>query len=355
MNMPRPASSVVAQRWLEDAFVFEDAYIEHYRLSPRTGLAGENEKHLSIFGKTMADLNALVIFAKVVEANSFSEAARRLDLPASTVSRRIAELEDQLGVRLLKRSTRSLSLTEIGSQVLEQAQRGAEVSEAVDSLVSYQLTSVSGTLRLAAPPSISDSLLAPLLGTFQASYPNVRIDVFITDRIVDQFAEGVDLAFRVGLRIDASMVAQRLLVYRHQLMASPAYLKSVRLPQNPQDLLGHRLLAFSFREPVRRWHFVHENKRDRETLTFSPNLAMNDYAGLAAALLAGAGIGDLPPLVQPELLRSGRLVEVMPRWRFRNFDLSLVHVKDRHIPRPMRLFKELAATMVPKMFPRLPA
>jgi DNA-binding transcriptional LysR family regulator len=90
-------------------------------------------------------------------------------------------------------------------------------------------------------------------------------------------------------------------------------------------------------------------------LTFCPHLAMNDYAGLATALLAGAGIGDLPPLVQPELLKGGRLVEVMPKWRFRNFDLSLVHVKDRHIPRPMRLFKELAVKMVPAMFPTLPA
>lgn len=303
----------------------------------------------------MADLNALVIFARVVEAKSLSEAARRLGIPVSTISRRIAELEDQLGVQLLKRSTRSLRLTEVGSQVLEHAQRGVDVSEAVDNVVSYQLTSVSGTLRLAAPPSISDALLAPLLGAFQASYPNVRIDVFITDRIVDQFAEGVDLAFRVGLRIDASMVARRLLVYRHQLVASPAYLKSVCPPETPKDLLDHRLLAFSFWQPVRKWNFIHENTRDRETLTFSPNLAMNDYAGLAAALLAGAGIGDLPPLVQPELLRSGRLVEVMSKWRFRNFDLSLVHVKDRHIPRPMRLFKELAAKMVPAMFPKLPA
>jgi DNA-binding transcriptional LysR family regulator len=220
------------------------------------------------------------------------------------------------------------------SQVLEHAQRGLEVSEAVDNVVSYQLTNVTGTLRLAAPPSTSDALLAPLVGVLQASYPNVRIDVFITDRIVDQFVEGVDLAFRVGLRIDPSMVALRLLEYRHQLVASPAYLKSVRPPQTPKDLLGHRLLAFSFREPVRKWSFVHENLRDRETLTFSPNLAMNDYAGLAAALLAGAGIGDLPPRVQPELLKSGRLVKVMPKWRFRNFDLSLVQIRDRHIPDP---------------------
>jgi DNA-binding transcriptional LysR family regulator len=248
-----------------------------------------------------------------------------------------------------------MRLTDVGADVLEHARRGAEVSEAVDNVVSYQLTSVSGTLRLAAPPSISDSLLAPLVGAFQTSYPNVRMDVFITDRIINQFAEGVDLAFRVGLRVDAFMVAQRLLVYRHQLVASPVYLKSVPSPETPNDLLGHRLLAFSFREPVRKWSFVHETTQERETLTFAPSLAMNDYAGLAAALLAGAGIGDLPPLVQPELLKTGRLVEVMPKWRFRNFDLSLVHVRDRHIPRPMQLFKELAAKMVPKMFPKLPA
>src|SRR6516165_8544107 len=119
------------------------------------------------------DLNSLVIFAKVVEANSFSEAARRLNVPISTISRRVAELEGQLGVRLLERSTRSLRLTEVGSEVLEHAQRSAELSEAVDNIVSNRLSNVSGTLRLSAPPSISDSLVVPLVSPFQASYPNV--------------------------------------------------------------------------------------------------------------------------------------------------------------------------------------
>src|ERR1700687_2515611 len=130
----------------------------------------------------MTDLNSLMIFAKVVEANSFSEAARRLKLPTSTVSRRVANLEDQLGVRLLERSTRSLRLTDVGSEVLEHAQHSAELIEAVDSIASNHLSNVSGTLRLSAPPSISDSLLAPLVGAFQASYPKGRVHVFITDR-----------------------------------------------------------------------------------------------------------------------------------------------------------------------------
>ena len=116
----------------------------------------------------MTDLNALVVFAKVVEAKSFSEAARRLGMPVSTVSRRVAELEDQLGVRLLDRSTRNLRLTDLGSEVLEHAQRSAEASEAVQNIVSNRQSSVSGTLRLSAPPNISDTLLSPLVTAFHA-------------------------------------------------------------------------------------------------------------------------------------------------------------------------------------------
>jgi len=302
----------------------------------------------------MPDLNSLVVFAKVIEASSFSEAARRLKMPISTVSRRIAELEDQLGVRLLERSTRNLRLTELGAEVLEQAIRSVEVSEAVRSIVSNRLSEVSGTLRLSAPPSISDTLLAPLITAFQASYPNVRVQVLVADRFVDHIAEGVDLVFRLGALRDSTLVAKRVLTYRHQLVASPAYLKGCRPPKKPQDLHDHRLLSFSHWKPDSRWTFVHKNGCDKETLMFQPYLAMNDFAGLAPALLAGGGIGELPPVVQPELVRKGRLVEVMPDWRFRTFDLSLVHLGNRHISKPCRLFKELATQMAPTLFPDLP-
>jgi DNA-binding transcriptional LysR family regulator len=302
----------------------------------------------------MADLNSLVVFAKVVEAGSFSEAARRLKMPVSTVSRRIAELEDQLGVRLLERSTRSLRLTELGAAVLEHAVRSAELNEAVESIVSNRLTDVSGTLRVSAPPSISDTLLTPLATAFQASYPNVRLQILVTDRFVDHIAEGVDLVFRRGALKDSSLIARRVLSYRHQLLASPAYLNCCKRPERPQDLLEHRLLSFSHWKPDSSWTFVHTNGRDKETLTFQPFLSMNDYAGLAPALLAGGGIGELPPLLQPELVRSGRLLEVMPDWRFRAFDLSLVHLGNRHISKPCRLFKEFAAQMAPNLFPDLP-
>jgi DNA-binding transcriptional LysR family regulator len=155
------------------------------------------------------DLNALLVFAKVVEAHSFSEAARRLKMPISTVSRRIVELEDQLGVRLLDRSTRNLRLTELGAEVLEQARQVYELSEAVDDIISNKMSVVSGTLRLCAPPSVSDSLIAPVVTAFQASYPNVNVQVYITERIVDQIADDVDVAFKVGTFTIPSLVARK--------------------------------------------------------------------------------------------------------------------------------------------------
>jgi DNA-binding transcriptional LysR family regulator len=299
------------------------------------------------------DLNSLKIFAGVVEAGSFSKAARRLRMPLSTVSRRLADLEDQLNLRLLERSTRSLRLTDVGSQVLELAKRSEELSDAIENVMSSHASDVTGTLRLSAPPSISDSLIAPLIGSFQAAYPEVRVSVFITDRLVDQIAEGIDVAFRVGALRDSSLVARKLISYRHQIVASPTYLKTRKAPKTPQDLLNHRLLTF-FWKPDYNWVFTHTNNKQTDAVTFEPYIGMNDYAGLATALLDGAGIGELPPIVQPELMRKGLLVEVMPAWHLALRDLSLVHLGNRYLSRHVRLFKEFATQMIPKLFPKLP-
>jgi DNA-binding transcriptional LysR family regulator len=302
----------------------------------------------------MNDLSALVVFAKVVESKSFSEAARRLKMPVSTVSRRIAELEDQLGVRLLERSTRNLRLTDLGSDILEHARQTAELSDALDSIVSNRWSEVSGALRLCAPPSISDSLVAPVVGAFLASYPNVRVQVLITERIVDQIAEDVDLAFKVGTFTHPTLAARSLLTYRHQVVASPGYLARYRPPKAPRDLLEHRLLAFSFWKPEYSWTFAHSNGRQSEKLGFEPYVAMNDYAGLAVALLAGRGIGEMPPIVQPELMRKGLLVEVMPQWHLPVFHLTIAHPRNGMLRRQVRIFKEFACEMVPRLFPTLP-
>jgi DNA-binding transcriptional LysR family regulator len=146
--------------------------------------------------------------------------------------------------------------------VLEHAQRSAEASDAVASIVSDRMSNVSGTLRLSAPPSISDTLLSPLVTAFQASYPNVRVQILIAERFVDHISDGVDIVFRLGALKDSSLVARRILTYRHQLVASPDYLKDCKLPQAPRDLLDHRLIAFSYWRPENRWTFVHVNGKD---------------------------------------------------------------------------------------------
>ncbi|MFD1556641.1 LysR family transcriptional regulator [Paraburkholderia silviterrae] len=302
----------------------------------------------------MANLNALVIFARVVESGSLSGAARRLGMPVSTVSRRIAEFEQALGVRLLERSTRSLALTELGREVYEHAVRSVELGEAIECVVSNHLSDMSGVLRLSAPPSISDTLLTPLVLEFQKHYPNVRFQVLVTERYVEHIADGVDLVFRFGTLRDSSLVARRLLAYRHRLAATPAYLERCGVPSKPRDLLEHRLLAFSHWKPDCSWYFVHETSREKQALTFQPFFAMNDFAGLAPMLLSSCGIGELSPVVRPDLIREGRLVEVMPHWHLQTFDLSLLYLGNRHISKPCRLFKEFAIQMAPVLFPDLP-
>jgi DNA-binding transcriptional LysR family regulator len=300
----------------------------------------------------MTDLNALLIFARVAEAGSFSEAARRAAMPISTVSRRVAELEDQLGVRLFERSTRSLRLTDIGAEIFAQAQRGAEVSEAVDSIVSNRLTEVRGMLRLTAPPSISENLLAPLIGAFRAAYPAVEVQMLVSDRQVDHISEGVDLALRLGPFADSSLVARPILRYRHRLVASPDYLEGRGTPEHPRELRDHQLLAFAYWSQQHRWIFEREGVR--ETVSFGPQVTMNDFVGLAALLAAGGGIGELPPIVAPDYFASGRLVEVLPQWHFPTRDLAIVHLGNRHISRPVRMFRDFALQMVPRLAGALP-
>jgi DNA-binding transcriptional LysR family regulator len=302
----------------------------------------------------MLDLNALALFAKVAEARSFSGAARQTGTPTSTVSRRIADLETLLGVRLIERSTRSLRLTDVGAEILRHARHGTEIVDAVESIVSHHRSEVAGFLRLSAPPSISDSLLVPLVTAFQELHPAVRVQLFITERTVDLIVDGVDLAFVVGAALDSTHIRRRLLSYRHRLVASPSYLAGRPLLLTPDDLVEQRLLSFAYGSANDRWLLRHENGRDTATVPLRPTLAMNDYMGIASALVAGAGVGELPPIVHPELVRDGRLVEVLPAWHLDTLDLSLVRIDNAYLPRAVRVFEEFAAERAPKVFPILP-
>ena len=301
----------------------------------------------------MIDLKSLLVFAHVAESLSYSAAARRLVMPVSTVSRRIAELEKQLGVTVLQRSTRNLRLTAAGLEVLDLARHTIEITKGVEDIVASHHAEPSGTVRFAAPPSISEEILMPIITAFQDVHPRVRFEVVITEQVVDYIGDRIDLEVHVGPIANEALVVRRLLTFRHLLVASPDYLGRVLTPLHPRDLLAHKVLAFSHSEPELVWHFEHVNGRNTEHVALRPSLAINDYAGIIAGLLAGSGIGDLPPIVRPDLVRDGRLVPVMPDWRFPAFDLVLIHPASRYQPRAVRLFKDFVARSIINLFPEL--
>lgn len=302
----------------------------------------------------MTDLNALRIFAEVVEARSFTEAARRLNMPVSTVSRRVADLEEEFGARLLVRSTRSLRLTGDGAQIIRDARSVVEVADAVDRWKASRRAESAQALWLSAPPSISDTLLAPLVAAFRRAFPEVVVKVFISGRIGEDVRDDIDLQVKIGPQRQRERGRQALISYRHRLVASPDYLGAATPPATPRDLLGHPLLAFAFPHAESTWTLAEVGGAATETLHFRPHLAISDYAGLTSIMLAGGGIGDLPPIVQPDLVRDGRLVEVLPGWTLPVFDLCLVHPATRPPSKPMQAFKDFAGDMVPRLFPDLP-
>lgn len=183
----------------------------------------------------------LILFAHVIEAGSFSRAAERTGLPKSTLSRRISALENQLGERLLTRSTRRLSITELGERILDHGKRLLEETEAAAALAQHRQNSPRGVLRVSMPPDFGEFDLTPLLLRYAASYPDVRLELDLSPRRVDLIAERFDIALRAASRLpdDATLVARKLCEFHNGLYASPAYLKRYGTPQHPEDLARH--------------------------------------------------------------------------------------------------------------------
>jgi len=288
--------------------------------------------------KSKMEIDALIVFAKVVEAGSFSAAGRRMGMPVSTVSRRLAELEDRLGTRLLERSTRQIRLTEVGAEILEHARRGLEIEETVSAIASNRSAAARGTLRISVPPSLSENLFVPLVIEFQNAHPEVDVRMFVADRHVDLISEGFDLAFRTGPLKDSGMTARPVLRYRHLLLASRAFMATIGPPEKPVDLLHHPLCAFSVWPNEATWSFEKASKR--QAISFKPHLALNDYSGLAIALAAGAGIGEMPSIVPSTRRTQSELVEIMPGWQFPVEELFMLHASSRHPTLTLSLFRD---------------
>ena len=246
---------------------------------------------------------------RVVEAGGLSAAGRALGLAPSSVSRRVAELENALGVRLLQRTTRKLSLTEAGETYYERAQIVLRTVEEANLAVTETRTAPSGVLRMTVPGSVARQHIAPAVAAFQRQYSAVRVVMLVTDRVADIVGEGLDLALRVGQLEDSSLIARKIGETRRVVCASPAYLRSAGEPKHPSDLAGHACVTFRTHAGANLWRF--RRGRERTEVRATGAFFADDGETLTAASCAGLGVVCLPEWLVGADLSAGRLVEVL--------------------------------------------
>ena len=285
------------------------------------------------------------VFVRVVEAGSFSEAARQLLMTPSTVSKLIARMEDRLGARLIERSTRRLSLTDEGRLFYERS--GALLSELddIEREISLGAASAGGTVRVNASVAFGVLAIEPLLPEFWRTYPNVVVDLSLSDDIVDLYLDRTDVAFRVGSLADSSLLARKIGVAHRKIVASPAYLDAHGTPVTIEDLDGHNCLGFNFRRAAPVWP-LREGGRIVDRMV-GGNLLANNGETVRRFALAGMGLARLGDYHVRADLAAGRLVEVLAdAGHGDEEDVHALYLGGQRMPQRIRLFLDF---MVPRL------
>ncbi|HEV2612989.1 MAG TPA: LysR family transcriptional regulator [Noviherbaspirillum sp.] len=286
----------------------------------------------------MERLEEMMTFAKVVETKSFSATAQALGTSKSLVSKQISSLESALGVRLLNRTTRRMSLTEIGAAYYEHCARIAQEIDAAAETVTQLQAEPRGVLRLTSPVIFASLHLAPAMQSFLKRYENVEIELNANDRIVDIVEEGYDLAIRITDHPAQTMVARVIAPVRWVTCAAPAYLERYGIPQTPQDLLQHRCLVYQGIPALRSgWHYRIGNKE--VSLAVTGNCRVNNSEVLLHMALDGMGIIMFPTYILGPHLKSGRLQAILPD-SIANPDMSLyaTYLPNRYMQPKVRAF-----------------
>ncbi len=284
----------------------------------------------------MADLNLMAIFARVVEAGSFAEAARRLGTSRSSVSKAVAKLEKSLGAHLLNRTTRHLSLTEIGAAVSEHCTRMLEEATEAEQLVGSLSTEARGVLRVSASVAFGTLHVAPALATFLSHHPELKIDLSITDRWVNLAEEGYDVAIHVTGDPQPNLVARPLAPVRRRLCATPAYFRRKGIPRTPPDLVGHDCLDYTRSGEPGLWRFT--GPAGEISVPVSGPLRVDDDEALSQAVLGGLGVGLLPTFIIGKDLQSGSLQAVLSEYIPVERQVYAMYLPTRHLPNKVRVF-----------------
>jgi LysR family transcriptional regulator AphB len=293
----------------------------------------------------MVDLNDVAIFVQVVRMSSFAEAGRQLGVPPNSVSRRVQQLEQQLGVRLLQRSTRRLTMTDAGQRFytgcVEQIDALAEAAQAAADVAGTP----SGKVRVAAPSDFFQWFPMDSIKTFLDAHPRVRLEFKLSDALADFIGDSIDVAFRAGKTMPPNVVARRVGDSRVGLFASPNYLLTRGTPTQPEDLVSHDCITLpTAAGGASKWKL--DGPDGSVSVTVKGRLQANTRQAQLRAALAGIGIAMLPAMVTTEHLERGTLRAVLPDYSVAGVGLHLVYLSRRQLPRAVRAFIDYLADQV---------
>jgi DNA-binding transcriptional LysR family regulator len=287
------------------------------------------------------DLNDVAAFVRVVENSGFAKAARELGVPTSTVSRAVARLEESVGVRLLHRTTRNLSVTSEGHAFHQRvAPLVASLRDATRTLGSGG-KEPEGLLRVTAPNDIGSAFLSEEIVRFAERYPLLNVELVLTNRKLNLVSEGLDIAVRAGKLESSSLVARKIGTLQVELYASPAYAERARLPASLNELARHKIVAFGARDGKISWEL--EGPRGDESVELSCRIACDDYGFVRATLVAGGGIGLIPRMIAASEVATGRLVRVLPEYGVSGASLYVIYPSARQVPTKVSVFRDFLA------------
>lgn len=287
------------------------------------------------------DIPSLQAFVKVVQTGSFTRAAESLRTQKAHLSRVISQLEKQLGVRLLERTTRALSLTEIGREFFERAQGILASIEDAQLAVQRAQGEPRGTLKLTCGVEFGMMVVSDWIDLYLQRYPQMQVDADFTGRVVDIVHEGFDLAIRVGPLADSTLAARKLGVMNYGLFASEEYLSQRGIPRAPGDLVSHEVLAFAGGSHQPTWALSREGRSTRVEL--QPRLKANNVFALRKAAIRGLGVAQLPWVIAESSVKAGELVPIMTEWTMPSVPIHAVFASARYLTPKVRVFIDLIA------------
>jgi DNA-binding transcriptional LysR family regulator len=282
----------------------------------------------------LPDFEGLAIFAKVVEMRSFAAAATELTLSKATVSKAVSRLEERLGARLFNRTSRRLALTDAGQKLSERATRLLLDGEAAENEALAQSVAPRGLVRFAVPMTFGVKEVAPILPEFLAQYPEVSIDLHLSDAMVDLIGDGFDAGLRIASLPDSSLIARRLCAMPRYTVASPLYLKQHGRPTHPMHLAQHRCFGYAYLSTPGVWHYTNASGEQVSVRPAGP-LRVNNGEAVMPALLAGLGIADLPDFIVGDAIASGEVEVILKGWKQTEGSVHLVMPPGG--PRPARV------------------